>query len=269
MQVRKEPFPVYRRMAGLNWSTFKHAAEAASWARYKAKNPPEGSAIGRATHCLALDKPAFAGEFAVSPFDSFRTKEAREWKAQRLAEGVDVISLDEFETSSMLAHRLNENPRFKSIIADALTEVSVYSSMMVGDGLVDVKCRFDILKTWPNGEVWGVDLKTCGSLTPREFCRVEARKHHYLAQGAFYSDCHGSVDRWLWCCINEKTGDVFWVVPSDEQLEAGRNIYRRALDKYVTAQRTGIWSGAVSDTEFFPAEFPEWYLEGSDGGDDE
>jgi hypothetical protein len=263
MRLVKEPMPTYRAAPGHNWSTFKHALTSASWARLKRDVPVKGSSLGRLVHCLTLDPDAFGDEFVVSPFDSFRTNEAKAWKVEQETKGMDIAADSDVEQAKAMRDALLANEIFSGLLgmATAQTEVSCYGEAEVDGVMVQTKCRFDLLIEWPNGDVWAVDLKTCGAMTPAEFCRVEAVKLNYLGQAGHYGATHGNVDKWLWCCVNDKTHDVFFVEALPAHLEAGKRMATTALETYVRAERSGVWAAAQDSETIHPATFPDYYLD--------
>lgn len=262
MKLVKEPMPAYHTTPGLNWSTFKHALTSASWAEYKRKVPVKGSSLGRIVHNTTLDPGTFESEFAVLPFDSLRTNEAKAWKVAQEANGLDVAASDDVETGKLMRDALLANDIFSGLLAmpTAQTEVSCYGEAEVDGVTVQTKCRFDLTVEFPNGAIWAIDLKTCGAMTPAEFCRVEAVKLNYLGQAGHYMATHGGIDNWLWCCINDKTFDVFFVEALPVHLEAGKRMATKALETYVRAERAGVWAAAQDADVIHPATFPDYYL---------
>jgi hypothetical protein len=260
--MNRIPMKEYRNAPGANWSSFKHAFRGASFAKWKRDNPTAGSQEGRLVHALVLDPDSLYDEFAFSPYDNFRTKEAQAWKAEQEATGKDVVANGKLQEFRPMCERAVNGTALGNFLShpEAMTEHSLFATLDVGGRKIAVKARLDLY-------VPGVacDLKTTDALTPQEFVRSEATKLHYVGQAAFYSDvaaaCGLDVQEWIWFCLNLKTGDTFGVRCPQDALAAGRALYRKALLTYVEAQEAGVWAPACDPTLIHDVEFNDYYLD--------
>lgn len=261
--IHKVPFPEYRTSKGYNWSSFKHALVAASFARYKRKNPTDGSSDGRLLHACVLEPASVESEFVVSPFDSFRTKEAKEW---RDAEKRDIVTREQVDNCLALAQAVHANKFGKLLLTGAECETTVVADIEVEEGfVVTVKCRVDFFRDLGDSILAG-DLKSCDSLNAAQFVREQLYKHHYAGQASFYSELLSAatgkpVTEWVWLCANLKTHDVFPMKASDELMEVGSIIWRRALRRYAVAARDDRWSGSPENENVVEAGVPGWYAD--------
>jgi hypothetical protein len=81
--------------------------------------------FGSAAHALILGDEVFEDRFVISPYDSFRTKEAREWKALMLESGKEVMTEKDMITIAEMSKHLAREPIIKAGLLDGQTEVSM------------------------------------------------------------------------------------------------------------------------------------------------
>lgn len=271
-RIERVPFPEYRAAAGYNWSSFKHALVAASYAKYKRENPTDGSSDGRLVHAMVLEPETVERDFVVSPFDSFRTKEAKAW---RDSEKRDVVTQQQMDNCLALSDAVRASKFGSLLLTGAQCESTIYANVEFEPGfVVSVKGRVDFYRDLGDSLLAG-DLKTCDDLTADDFVRNQVLKHHYAGQAAFYSELLSAatgkpVAEWHWLCANLNTHDVFPVQCGDSLLSAGANIWRRALRNYAKAVRSGEWRGAEQNENVVVAEAPGWYADkfGGETGND-
>lgn len=257
-EVRKDTWEQYRAADGLNWSAFKHAVRSSSYARWKRDNPHKGSAIGRLTHAMTLEPGSENAEFVVSPFDSFRTKAAQEW---RDAETRQVVTASEWSDSEKARDAVLASPLGSALLTGATTELSVYAEVEVEPNfIVKAKGRIDIAN--PAGII--ADLKTTDALDAGEFVRAEVCKLHYVGQAAFYSELAAAAglatEGWAWLCVNVKTFDVFGVEADEDALAVGSTLWRKAFARFATAQRDDNWPGSAPNDRCERLVLPAWYV---------
>lgn len=111
--------------------------------------------FGAAAHCLLLGDEVFEEGFAVSPFDDFRTKDARAWRDEIRETGKRVITAKDMQAISYMADNLRRVPLVQAGILDGIPEVSlIWQDEVTG---LWVKSRPDVIQS--NGQVLA-DLKT-------------------------------------------------------------------------------------------------------------
>lgn len=95
--------------------------------------------FGQIVHKMALGKGAM---FEVSPFDEYRTKEARQWKNDCIAHGYTPIKADKFADARKMADLIQE--RIKRALDGASYETEVPMFWLEGDtwfsAMMDVWC---------------------------------------------------------------------------------------------------------------------------------
>ena len=65
------------------------------WAHKEPSPPSAAMRLGTVAHLMVLEPDKVADEVRISPFDSFRTKEAREWRAEQEEAGKIVMTSQE------------------------------------------------------------------------------------------------------------------------------------------------------------------------------
>lgn len=222
--------------------------------------------LGRAIHHLAGGEAQFGQHFIVRPakWDSWRTKDAKEWRALRIAEGFSVLTPEDIETIKGVADSLNEHPTIQAGILKGLVEMTVvYRDPITG---LWVKSRPDMLPL--DSGIIG-DLKTTAEAT-----RIKCQK----AIGEF--GYHGQLaiaDEALWQTVGFEASDhvLVFVEKTDpwciniKPLEAaaiewGRAYARRALDTFARCLEAHLagqpqaiaWTGYDDDEK--DAALPDW-----------
>lgn len=124
--------------------------------------------FGRLVHLMLFEPIKFDQEFALSPFDSFRTKEAQSWKKAREEAGVTIITEKEFQHAERMVTSLKESnyasDTNKARITRILDDASLEAEKVIlweEEGL-ECKAKFDAYV--PSLNVI-IDYKTTQSLS--------------------------------------------------------------------------------------------------------
>lgn len=108
--------------------------------RYIVKDKP-AYILGRLAHCAILGDEVFSQNFALKPFD-FRSKEQKAWRDQKIAEGITIVTQDEYDTARRMADELAKDPLAVSILEGGIPERTFVKK--VGD--IYIKARPDALE---------------------------------------------------------------------------------------------------------------------------
>lgn len=108
------------------------------------KNPTEKKSkemdIGSIAHALALDK---GKKYIVSPYDEYRTKEARAWRDDAIAEGIIPIKEKDYVDAKAVADILKA--KMRHLLGDAKYETEVPFFWQEGEtwcgGMIDLWCE--------------------------------------------------------------------------------------------------------------------------------
>ncbi len=205
--------------------------------------------LGRAAHHLIAGQEGFEKEFSIRPvqFDSWRTKDAKAWRAKEWAEGRTVITPDDIAVIQGLARSLERHPTVKAGILSGLVECSGF----VKDPVTGVwlKIRADFM---PIDSTVAVDLKTCASADAMS-CRRAITDLGYFQQFGLIHD--------VWALLTgiELTDHVPLFVEKKRpfavnikpigwgSITYGRLLNRRAINKFAVALQTGDWEGYEDD----------------------
>lgn len=224
-------------------------------AKFAERKDSPAFAIGRAIHELVLE-----GEYkTIFPCDvsDWRTKAAKELKAQAEADGLTPMKLSELEHVEAIAKAVREHPIARDLLSEGAAEVS---ALVEDDGLFE-QARFDWLRV-DGARPLIVDLKTvAGTANPRDFNKTIANYGYHL-QAAMYADVLQRALKldiepgYAWIVVSkEKPYAVSVVKASKATMQTGYLLYAKAREIYRESVETGIWRGYDEVTE---SELPNW-----------
>ena len=212
--------------------------------------------LGRAAHAVVLGEPEFLKYFIVSPYEEFRTNQAKEW---RDAQTCTILKAPEFEIVLAMAKSQRESPYVMQAFERGRAEQSlIWKDAETG---IWLKARPDWLPDDPS-QRFVVDYKTAVTIEPRKLSS-DAFKFGYHIQAGLQMDGLQfalGIKRPLGIAhvVQEKEPpflcDLRMFQP--EQLDLGRLIYRRALRKFADCMSSGKWPGYTADPQYF--ETPRW-----------
>lgn len=131
--------------------------------------------IGRIVHEYILEG---VKNFVTSPFDSFRTKEAREW---RDSQTLPIITADEVERIYAMDWAVHWHETAGNLFGYGAAEQTIlFEEPTTGAAC---RCRLDYITK--DNDI--LDLKTTDDASPAAFAR-SVRKYRYDVQAAFYLD---------------------------------------------------------------------------------
>lgn len=195
-------------------------------------------AFGRACHSWVLGEPTFNQYFVVSPFDSFRTKEAREW---RDTETRTVIKAEQLDAIKAMTAALQAHPLLRNVFVDGEPERAViYQDKETG---IWIKTRPDWL---PNTLRMVPDFKTARSARPEDFTR-QAFALGYHQSAALTIEGLRTVLGWdnaTYYFVAQEKEPPYVALPfvmRDTDIEWGALQNRRALRKLADALSSDKW----------------------------
>jgi len=133
--------------------------------------------FGSAAHAVLLGDEVFEDRFVISPFDSFRTKESKEWRQTMIDSGKEILTEKDMVHIQEMAKNLKNEPIIHAGLLQGETEIS----MIWQDRETDVwlKARPDLL---PSSGMLS-DLKTTTKSEPKA-CFYKTRDMRYDMQMA-------------------------------------------------------------------------------------
>ncbi len=218
--------------------------------------------IGRACHALVLGEPEFNRYFIISPYDEFRTKEARAWRDEQTR---TVVKAELFETILAMADAQRRSPQVARAFADGEPEQSLI--WLDAETGIYVKSRPDWLPHAPERRPV-VDDKTCRSIEPRKM-GIDVFSYGYHVQAALIIDgvravlgvdpmgvAHVCQEKAAPYLAELRMFDV-------EQIDYGRREYRRALRLFAECWERHLagkpmrtaWPGFTTEPRFFDTPY--------------
>lgn len=215
--------------------------------------------FGRAAHALLLEDEVFEDGYAVSPYDSFKSREARMWRSDMIALGKTVLTENELIAIGNMAKNLREmqlidllmegDREVSHIWQDEVTGLWIKSrmdQMAIGGEIVDIKITHDCSRHAIQRTIrqYGLDMQCALSYEAREIIHgdtppgailifIEAKPPHKVAP----------------CPIS----------PDAIYLARCRN--RRSMDAIARGLETGDWPYPEREIDNFQYEIPPWEKE--------
>lgn len=221
-------------------------------------NPPEKKsaemAFGSVVHTLALGKGA---RFSVSPFDDYKTKDARQWRDDTNAEGLIPIKAEPFQNAQKIAtiiknkiDRVTQGEHYETEVPFFWQEGETWCS-----GMLDI---------WCPALLFGADIKITSILGKR--LRAHVVNQGWDLQNAWYT-------RGLAKIMPEYAGRIRFgnilvhpKPPHNSRLTMINTGWRdsaedeclRALTIFGKCMETNTWPGYPDDFEML--DIPAWTL---------
>lgn len=151
-----------------------------------AKDDKEYFKIGREVDSILTEMDKFQNT-TISPYDDFRSKEAREWKAEQEAAGKTVVKEAEYEQIMAIAIAVQETEIWKDIEREfTMQEIIQVPDDTLGEHFDCLYGKPDAYRINKDGICDLLDLKTSLTVDEREFF-FKAKKLGYFKQLKFYS----------------------------------------------------------------------------------
>jgi hypothetical protein len=223
------------------------------WRHSHPKPVSPAMTLGSLVHALCFTPEALETEYAVSPYDSFRTNEAKTWKADMELAGRKVITQDQHEEASAIADCvMNTDLLFR--FGERDYEVQVEAEMLG----VTVKGMIDIA---PKHTRSLADLKTTSSIGDINNLQRTIINRGYHWQAALYLD--------LWNTTTGEDKDEFefifvetahpyeWaeVKLSGKLIDVGRNAYMNALKLWVKCVENNHFPRSIEGIQVIDCPF--------------
>lgn len=210
----------------------------------------EALEFGRAVHAWAFGDEEFKRRVAVSPFDTFASKDAKKWRAEAVADDKIVLKQKTVETIKAMGRILRADPYFAASVRKARPELTLaHRDEETGVWLL---IRPDML---PHDEYhYTKDYKTAASVELTRFSRA-AFDHGYHVKMALAMDVievvTGKRPAGAALIAQEKKPPylVGMFAFDAAQLAYGRKLYRRALRLFADCLHRNEWPGYATDPQ--------------------
>ena len=209
------------------------------WRHSKPREASKAMDLGTLIHAATLEPETVEQIIAISPYADFRTKEAREWKAEQADSGKIITSRDEIDKALSIAETVTDEYHLQ-FDARYKTEVAVFGKI----GATEIKGLIDIV---PDGLDCLMDLKTTGEIGSLESLQRVIVNRGYHWQAALYLDLWNAAasekrTRFVFCFVEvDSPHETAWVELSDNLLDLGRAGYMNALAKWQTCVAANHW----------------------------
>lgn len=216
--------------------------------------------LGRACHWCLLGEDAFSTQFIARPekWDSWRTNDAKAWKADQENAGRTVLLPSQIETIRGMAKALSQNALVQAGLLNGEVERSlIWKDKETG---IYLKSRPDCIPT-DSGDV--ADLKTTTDVAYDELSRTIGMLSYHM-QAALVGEGFTAVferpmTSFSLCFIEKEPPYCVRVVTlKDCDLERGRKQNRAALRIFADCVEKGVWPGPGDAEEASFIEIPAW-----------
>ena len=244
----------YDCIEAVNWSTLKYAVQSGLCYQHHLTNPPEDTdamKLGRATHTAVFEPDRLLHEYVMW---SGGRRAGGEWEAfKAMHAGRTILKPEEYDTAIAIRDAVHSHKAAKKLLTAKGQAECTLRWVDKQTGLA-CKARLD----WLTSRAL-VDLKTTRNIESRAFGR-HAGEMLYHCQFAFARmglEASGKKPKVHIIAVeNEAPHDVAVYTLTDDDLWAGEDQVRQALDRVAECRRTKRYPGRYP--EALALELPGW-----------
>ncbi len=248
----------YRNHPAINISSLKGFSRSPLHAMIgfeEEKEPTEAMAIGSLLDHKVLGTPYL---WTTSPFDDFRTKEARAWRDEQAERGVTVFKQDAIETVERMVESVRKHPVASRLFAEpGRAQVGMFGGFETGkDEAIEclkVNCceRKGLIDWLPAKTPVIVDLKKTRDASRAGF-RRQIGQLRYDVQAAYYRDLYrditGESRAFQWVCVEDQAPYAVAVYQLDtESLDKASATWQSWIRQWMVCEDTEDWPGYNGD----------------------
>lgn len=249
----------YRSHPAINISNLKAFSRSALHAMVgfeEEKEPTEAMAIGSLLDHKVLGTPYL---WTTSPYEDFRTKDARAWRDDQEARGVTVFKQDAIETVERMVQAVRAHPVAGRIFAEpGKAQVGMFGGFETGENeaieCLKVNCceRKGLIDWLPTSMPVIVDLKKTRDASRHGF-RRQIGQLRYDVQAAYYRDLYrditGETREWQWVCVEDVAPYAVAVYQlGAESLDKASATWQSWIRQLIVCEDTDSWPGYNGDT---------------------
>ena len=198
---------------------------------------------------------------AVSPFDSFRTNESKDWKTEQIEAGKTVVSKYIFEQAQIAADRLKTHHIAGDLIKNSLKQVVLLNKVKLSnENTINLKGLLDLA---PKNRKYLVDIKTTNTLTPQALSKKTAELGYHAQAGLYlklWNLCFPNDQRdrflFIWQCSEPPYEVCVSELPTAD-IHAGQEWIAFQLERLANATKTNNWPDVFLDQVAVIGR-PEW-----------
>ena len=240
-------------------------ADPAAWKASPPKSTSSAMAAGSLLDCMLTTPHEFADRYTVSPYDSFRTNEAKAWRDEMEQSGVEVVTQDKIDHANAQVVAIMAHDAARKLLRGSLRQVAFRHKTKYG---FDSKGLIDIM---PSDAETLVDLKTCqpSALESRRSLQRYIFDWEYHIQAGAY--CEGfsiasGCERTRFKFIFVTSSAPFRVAVIELPLAAimfGADQYRAGLKRFAECMESDRWPSIWDGEQTL--DLPDYaYTEGGD-----
>lgn len=216
---------------------------------------------GSVVDCLTTTPDEIEGLVALSPYDSFRTNEAKEWKAEQVAAGKIVMSGKQMREAEKAAERLRNHHIAAGFVQNSRKQVVLLNKVKPQDyPEVNLKALVDLA---PVSGPYLVDIKTTNTLTPRALSNKIADMGYGVQAGLYlklWNLCHPDDQRdrfaFVWQCSEPPYEVCVSELPAAD-IHAGEEWIAHQIQRLASATRYNRWTDPL-ENQIAVIGRPEW-----------
>ena len=220
-----------------HWLIAMLDSPAACWRKYldprrPAEEPTTALRFGMLVHCLALTPCQFDQEFIVADYER-RSSTGKVRYAALAATGLTVIRPAELEQARALVAALQADPDARKLLRGGKKERTIIQPR--ARGLLPLKARLDVHQ---EARRQVVELKTTYSIRAVE---TALERYRYPLSAAFYRDLVKGLSVIFVFVQSREPYEVLVLSMARPQLQAGRDQWRDALQRFDECWKTNQW----------------------------
>jgi hypothetical protein len=224
-----------------------------------AQKETDALVLGRAAHHLLLGEDDFSTLFIARPdkWDSWRTGDAKKWKAEQEAEGRTVLLTAQLDQIRGMARALAAHPLIDAGILNGEIEQTI--AWRCKETGIWLKARPDAI---PNASGDFADIKTTTSVQSADLARTIAEYGYHQQAALIASGWHAltgkDIASFSFVFVEKSPPYCVRIVTlRDDDLARGERQNLVAIKTFAECMKTGEWPGPGSaDAEYLG--LPEW-----------
>ena len=209
--------------------------------------PTVNMAWGSLVDTIITAPEDLATEFAISPFDSYRSKDAREWKAEQEANFKTIITTDLLEEAHKAVKVLTKTHKYAArMIAKSKKQVMLLNKTQHPSIDRDIQLK-GLVDLAPEGEPFLMDLKTTADFSTGGFQKTVA-KFGYHCQAALYlqlwNSLHPHDQRHRFQIVWQQSASPYEVAVTEmpeSDIADGADMMNHLIGKLVRAADKDYW----------------------------
>lgn len=222
-----------------------------AWLKSPDFKPTQAMRIGSLFDAAVTDPDTLA-DFVISPYNSLRTREAREWKTEQEESGKTIVTETEKIRAIKAAEIVHDHPVAGEIMDGADCQVGIVQEY----GGIPAKGLIDILPAEDSD--WGetlVDYKTISTGLDDDSIRQAIGKYKYHWQAAFYRTLFNKasstrlIEDFAFIFQDVNTLEVRVITLDDDAMALGSRCVGKALENFAKCSIRGIHSRYLKTAE--------------------